>query len=400
MTLDTESRTLPAPRASVQAIADDVIAMRRDLHEHAELSTEEHRTQGVITERLRAYGLDDVRAIADTGVTAIVRGAKPGPHLLWRADIDGLPLDELTGLPFASKRTAMHACGHDGHIAIGLAMADLLQRSRETLAGTVRFAFQPAEEHIGGADRMIKQGILDDPPVERLFGLHIWASAPVGRVLVREGAIFAAATHFRIIIRGRGGHAAAPHETIDPIVVAAHAIVALQTVVSRSIDSADRAVFTIGRISGGVRGNIIPNEVMMSGTIRTYEPRVLKRMLKRVDEILRGVTSAWGGEYQFDHSTLGACVNDAGCAALVERVASRFLGAERVGETQATGADDMCRFLEERPGAYVLLGGAPRGAERVYPHHHPQFDFDEACLPLGIELGLRVIEEASGSRIA
>jgi amidohydrolase len=393
--------TLPAPRPPVAAIVDDAIAVRRDLHEHAELSTEEHRTQKLIIERLRALGLDDVRAIADTGVTALVRGARPGSNLLWRADIDGLPLDEETGLPFASQQKAMHACGHDGHTAIALAMAEIVHASRETLAGTLRFAFQPAEEHVGGAARMIEQGILEEPRVDKLFGLHIWAPAPVGRVFVREGAIFAAATHFRIIIRGQGGHAAAPHQTVDPIVVAAHAITALQTVVSRSIEASETCVFTIGRIEGGVRGNIIPNEVMMSGTIRTYEANVLARALRRIDEILGGITAAWGASHQLDHSTLGACVNDAACAALVQSEAAAFLGAENVAETRATGADDMCRFLEDRPGAYFLLGGAkPHADGHVYPHHHPKFDFDEACIPLGIELGLRVIEAASGSRIA
>jgi amidohydrolase len=399
MSTSTEATALPAVRTSVNAVTADTVAVRRDLHQYAELSTEEHRTQAVIVDRLRAWGLDDVRAIADTGVTAIVRGARPGPNLLWRADIDGLPLDEETGLPFASSAKAMHACGHDGHVAIALAMADLLQRSRGGLAGTVRFAFQPAEEHVGGAARMIEQGVLEEPRVDQVFGLHIWASAPVGHVLVRAGAIFAAATHFRIIIRGRGGHAAAPHETIDPIVVAAQAITALQTVVSRAIDSQDRAVFTIGRIEGGVRGNIIPNEVMMSGTIRTFDASVLDRVLRRIDRILAGVTAAWGATHQFDHSTLGACVNDSGCAAMVERVAADFVGADRVRETQATGADDMCRFLEERPGAYFLLGGAPRGADRVYPHHHPKFDFDERCLPIGIEMGLRIIEDVTGSAL-
>jgi amidohydrolase len=389
----------PAVRPSVSAIAGDAVATRRDLHQHAELSTEERRTQGVIVERLQTAGLDDVRAIADTGVTAVVRGVRPGPNLLWRADIDGLPLEEETGLPFASRAKAMHACGHDGHVAIALAMAKLLQRSREALAGTVRFAFQPAEEHVGGAARMIDQGVLEEPRIDKVFGLHIWASAPVGQVLVRAGAIFAAATHFRIIIRGRGGHAAAPHQTVDPIVVAAQAITALQTVVSRSVDPAERAVFTIGRIEGGVRGNIIPNSVMMSGTIRTFDANVLERMLRHIDRILAGVTSAWGATHQFDHSTLGACVNDTGCAAMVERVAAGFVGRERVRETQATGADDMCRFLEERPGAYFLLGGAPGGAEHVYPHHHPKFDFDERCMPLGIELGLRIIEDVSGSTV-
>lgn len=400
MTASARTDTLPEPRPSIAALAGDAIALRRDLHEHAELSTQEHRTQATIVEQLRAAGLDGVRPCADTGVTAIVRGALPGPNLLWRADIDALPLDEQTGLPFASRETAMHACGHDGHVAIALTLARALQSSAGTLAGTVRFAFQPAEEHVGGARRMVEEGVMSDPQVDRVFGLHIWAAAPLGHVLVNPRTIFAAATHFRIIVRGRGGHAAAPHETIDPIVVSAHVVTALQTVVSRAVDSAQNAVLTIGRIQGGVRGNIIPNEVMMSGTVRTFDAGVLDRVLRGMDEIIRGVTSAWRAEYEFDHSTLGACVNDPESTALVAGVAAAFLGPERVGETSVSGADDMSYFLAAAPGSYFLLGGAHAGDGRVYPHHHPKFDFDEACIPLGAELATRIIEAASGSRIA
>jgi amidohydrolase len=391
--------TLPTLRPAVSALIDDTVAMRRDLHTHAELSTEEHRTQQVILEQLSALGLDDVRGIADTGVTAIVRGGKPGPNLLWRADIDGLPLMEETGLSFASKNGAMHACGHDGHVAIGLSLAKILQDARADLAGTVRFAFQPAEERVGGAKRMIDAGVMSDPKVDRAFGLHLWASSPTGEILIVPGPIFAAATHFRIIVRGRGGHASAPHQTVDPIVTAAHVIVALQTVVSRAVDPQETAVVTVGRIEGGVRGNIIPNEVMMTGSIRTFEPATLARVLKRMDAIIAGVTSGFGAEYQFDYSTLPAVVNDAECAALVEAVAAGLVGSERVGPTRATGADDMCHFLNEAPGAYILVGAAPINNERVYPHHHPKFDIDEAALPLGIELALRVIEAASDSRL-
>ncbi len=386
-------------RPEVAALVDGAVAVRRDLHEHAELSTQEHRTQGVILEHLHLLGLDDVRECADTGATAFVRGAKSGPNLLWRADIDGLPLMEETGLPFASREKAMHACGHDGHIAIALGMAEALQRSRAQLAGSVRLAFQPAEEHVGGARRMIAGGVMDEPKVERAFGLHIWAPLPVGDVSVVPGPVFAAATHLRIIIRGHGGHASAPHQTVDPIVVAAHAIVALQTVVSRSIDPEHTAVFTIGRIEGGVRGNIIPNEVMMSGTIRTFEAAVLKKVLARVEEILRGVTSAFGAEYQLDTSTLPAVVNDPASAALVAGVAGAMLGADHVSASRTTGGDDMAYFLEAVAGAYFMLGGGNKERGITWPHHHPKFDFDEACLPIGIELGLRIIEEASGSRL-
>jgi len=386
-------------RSSVDALVPDATALRRDLHQHAELSYEEHRTQKVITERLRALGLDDVRAIAQTGVTAIVRGARPGPNLCWRADIDGLPLDEATGLPFASTNGAMHACGHDGHVAIALAMAELLQRHRDALAGTVRFAFQPAEERIGGAKPMIEEGVLEGPHVDNVYGLHIMAHVPLGAVRVREGPVFAAGTHLRIIIRGRGGHASAPHDTVDPIVVAGHAIVALQTVVSRSIDPSETCVVTIGRIEGGKRGNIIPSEVMMSGTVRTYSNAVQARAIARMDDLLRGVCLAFGAEYEFDYSTLPAVVNDAGCAAVVARAGEALLGAGRVTPEQITGSDDMAYFLEARPGAYFMLGGGNAAKGITHPHHMPQFDFDEDCIPLGIELGLRIIEDATGSRL-
>lgn len=381
-------------RPEVRALTGDMVAVRRDLHEHAELSTKEVRTQGLIIERLERLGLSDVRPIADTGVVATVQGSRPGPHVLWRADIDGLPLMEETGLPFASREQAMHACGHDGHIAIALAAAAVLQQRRESLAGSVRFAFQPAEEHTGGARRMIAAGVMADPPVDRVFGLHIWAAAPLGHVMVQAGSVFAAATHFRIVVRGRGGHAAAPQETIDPIVVAAQVVTALQTVVSRGVSPDDAAVLTIGRIEGGVRGNIIPNEVMMSGTIRTFEKHVLDRVLERAEETVHGVTSAFGAEYRFDTSTLAACVNDVAAAALVESQAVALLGRERVGPGRTTGGDDMAYLLEEAPGAYFMLGAGNRARGITWPHHHPKFDFDEDCLPFGAELAIRVIEAA------
>ncbi|MHB8377813.1 MAG: M20 metallopeptidase family protein [Dehalococcoidia bacterium] len=399
MSIDA-SPALPAPRDAVRALAADAVAVRRDLHRHAELSTAEHRTQAVILRRLSHLGLDDVRPIADTGATAIVRGALPGPHLLWRADIDALPLKEETGLPFASEdEGAMHACGHDGHVAIALGAAAALHASRERLRGSVRFAFQPAEEHVGGARRMFEEGGMDGRRVDAVYGLHRGSEVMVGVGVVEPGAIFAAGTHMRIFVRGRGGHASAPQHAVDPIVVAAHVIVALQTVVSRAIDPAETAVLTIGRIQGGVRGNIIPGEVMMSGTMRAFDAGVSARMVARVEQTLAGVTAAWGATYQFDHSTLPAVVNDPAAAATVSRAAAGLLGAEHVREKRITGSDDMAYFLERAPGAYFLLGaGDPARSER-FPHHHPRFDFDERCIPLGIELALRIIEEATGSQL-
>ncbi len=396
--------SLPSPRPGVQALIDDAIAVRRDLHRHAELSYEEHYTQQLILDRLRALGLEDVRPMTQTGVTALVRGPAPGPNLLWRADIDGLPLKEETGLPFACESgEAMHACGHDGHTAIALGLAAALMSAsggRERLAGTVRFAFQPAEERIGGAQKMIEEGVLEEPRVDSVFGLHILSGVPLGEARVGPGPCFAAGTHFRIIVRGRGGHASAPQETVDPIVVAAHAVVALQTVVSRSVASRDEAVVTIGRMQGGKRGNIIPDEVMMSGSVRTFDPRVLERVLARMEEILAGVAAAFGAEYQLDHSTLPAVVNDAACAEIVQRAAAGFLGAERVRPERQMGSDDMAYFLEARPGAYLFLGGGNPAKGITHPHHTARFDFDEDCLGLGIEIALRVIEEATGTELA
>lgn len=388
-------------RPAVQALLDDVVATRRELHRHAELSGEEWHTQGVILSWLKSIGAEDVRAVADTGATALIRGSRPGPNILWRADIDALPLSEETGLAFASENpNAMHACGHDGHTAIALAIASIVQASRGLLSGTVRFAFQPAEEHIGGARRMIEEGILREPRIDSAFGLHIWAPAAVGTMIVRQGAIFAAATHFRIIVRGQGGHASAPQNTIDPIVVAAHVVVALQTVVSRSIDPEQTAVVTVGRIQGGVRGNIIPGEVMMSGTIRTFDDGVLRLATERMDEIIRGVTMAWGAGYSFDISTLPATVNDAGAAALVASAAADLLGPASVLDGRTTGGEDMAYFLQAAPGAYFMLGGGNPERGQMWPHHHPKFDFDEACLGIGVELGLRIIEGAAKSRLA
>ena len=387
-------------RADIDAIASELIDTRRRLHRRPELSNEERETQRLITERLNELGLEDVRPSAGTGVTALVRGARPGPNLLWRADIDGLPIDEGTGLPFSSENAGvMHACGHDGHVAIALGLARLVQARREALAGTLRFAFQPAEERIGGAKPMIDEGILEEPRVDRVFGLHIIAEQPLGTVSAPAGPVFATATHFRIIIRGRGGHASAPQQTVDPIVTAAHAVVALQTVVSRNTGPEETAVLTVGRIEGGKRGNIIPDEVMMSGSIRTFERRVLDRVLQRADEILAGVTQAFGGEYRFDHSSLPAVVNDAECAAIVQRAAIDLLGADAVLEQRLTGSDDMALFTEARPGCYFLLGGGNIARGIAGPHHHPTFDFDEDCLALGTELALRVVEGASGSAL-
>ena len=349
----------------------------------------------MILDRLRAWGLEDARPIADTGATALVRGARPGRTLLWRADMDALPIQEGNEAEYASiVPGVMHACGHDGHVAIALSLARLLHEERESLAGNVRFVFQPAEESAGGAQRCIEEGVLADPAVDAALGLHVDANTPPGVIVVGPGPAFAAPTVISITIRGRGGHAALPHQAVDAIVVAAQAVMALQTVVSRSTSPADTVVLTIGTIQGGERPNIIAGEVRMTGSIRTFEGKVLERTLERVEEVLSGVTAAMGAEYEFSHYTsCPVVVNDAGMTALVEREASVFFGEGGIRRrAPSTGADDMAFFLEKVPGCYFFLGARPRERAQRFPHHHSRFDFDEAALTLGVELGLRLVE--------
>jgi amidohydrolase len=379
----------------VQRLAAELVALRRDLHRQPELSWQERRTQEVVLERLQAWGLEDARPIADTGATALVRGIRPGRTLLWRADMDALPVQERNEVEYASTVPGvMHACGHDGHMAIALGLARLIHEGRGSLAGNVRFVFQPAEESAGGARRCIDAGILDEPAVDAALGLHIAADTPLGTIVAIAGPAFAAPTAIAVTIRGSGGHAARPHQAVDAIVAAAQAVVALQTVVSRSTDPGDTVVLTIGTIEGGERHNIIAEQVRMKGTIRTFDAKVLERTLKRVEGVLAGVTAAMGAEYEFSHHTsCPVLVNDATMTALAEREARAFFGEEGVlRRAPSTGADDMACFLEKVPGCYFFLGAQPRQRSRRFPHHHPRFDFDERALTVGLEFAMRLVE--------
>jgi len=381
-------------RPEVEALRESVISTRRDFHEHPELSWREHRTQGIILERLRTLALADVRPIAKTGATALIEGGRPGPCILWRADMDALPVPEKAKLPYASKTPdVMHACGHDTHMAIALGIAEALAARREELAGSVRLVFQPAEEASGGAQACIADGVLASPHVDLALGLHISADIPLGAINVAPGPFFAAPTAFRITIEGRGGHAAAPHQSVDAVVVAAHVITALQTVVSRSTAPADAAVLTVGKISGGFRGNVIAESATMTGTIRSYTDQVRESMLRRTEEILSGVCAAFGARYTFQHHT--SCpplVNDPGVAAFVRRKGEEYFGPHNILAAPSMGAEDMGVFLQHRPGCYFWLGARNEPAGIAGRHHDPAFVIDEEALLVGIEFALRLIE--------
>ncbi len=381
-------------RPEVEALRESVLSTRRDFHEHPELSWQEHRTQRIILERLTSLGMSDVRAVARTGATGLVAGKKKGPCILWRADMDALPVPEKADLVFASKtENVMHACGHDTHMAIGLGLAEALSARRDELRGSVRFVFQPAEEASGGAQACIADGVLNNPKVDVALGLHISADVPLGAINVAPGPFFAAPTAFRITIEGRGGHAAAPHQSIDAVVVTAHVITALQTVVSRSMAPSDAAVLTVGKVAGGFRGNVIAESATMTGTIRSYTDAVRESMLRRTEDIVAGVCAAFGATYKFDHHT--SCpplVNDPGVAAFVREQAEEYFGAANILASPSMGAEDMGVFLEERPGCYFWLGARNEAKGIAGRHHDPAFVIDEDALMLGVEFGLRLIE--------
>ena len=371
-------------------LREELVALRRDFHRHPEVAHQEHRTAEIVAQRLRRLGLDEVRTgVGQTGVIGILRGGRPGRTVLLRADMDALPLAEADrGQPYRSHNAgAHHACGHDGHTAILLTVAELLAQQRSSLPGCVSFVFQPAEERVGGAVGMIADGALDPRP-DACFGLHLWNELPVGDVDVRPGPVYANADAFAIELSGSGGHAAAPHQVADPIAASAYLITMVQTLVSRESPPLEPAALTIGSIHGGTAPNVIPARVELQGTLRTFDDGLRERLLRRLDELVQGTARTFRVESRLQLTDgCPACVNDPDMAALVRRVAERLLGPEHVlSITQTTGAYDMALFLRAVHGCYFFVGSANAERGLASPHHSPTFDFDERALEIGAEL--------------
>jgi amidohydrolase len=385
--------TLRRLRPEVQEIAAEVVELRRDLHRHPELGFQEVRTAALVADYLRGLGLPVRTGVARTGVVALVEGAQPGPTLLLRADMDALPVHEETGLPFASQEPGkMHACGHDGHTAILLGTARLLADLRPRLKGCVKLVFQPAEEGPGGALPMIEEGVLEDPRVDAAVGLHLWADLPLGRVGLRPGPMMAASDTFDIRIGGRGGHAARPDQALDPIVAAAHLVTALQSLVSRSVDPFESVVVSVTRIHGGEADNVIPTEVRLGGTVRTFREDLRADVRARMERMCRELPAAFGarGEFVF-HEGYPAVVNHPQVTRLVEACCREVLAVDgAVEDHRTTGGEDMAYFLQRVPGCYFFLGARP--ATGHFPHHHPRFDLAEEALPLGVEILVRICQ--------
>ena len=387
----------PALAVAAQEMMGQLVAWRRDLHRHPELAFQEHRTAGLVAGSLAQLGLEVQTGVGQTGVVGILEGARPGPTVLLRFDMDALPINEETGLTYKSEVAGkMHACGHDAHTAIGLGVATLLASRQDDLPGRVKFMFQPAEEIAGGARAMIADGVLKTPVPDAAFGLHVWSMTAVGQAVVKGGPLWASADKFDVEITGRGAHGALPHQGVDAIVVAAHAITQLQTVVSRSIDPLEPAVLSIGEISGGSAFNVIAERVMFSGTLRTFDQAVRELIIQRMHKVLGGVCAAFGASYTLDISFHAPpLVNDPDAAEHVRRIAAEILGADAVADgPMLTVAEDMAEILNRVPGCFFVLGAMPdRNGLPAEPHHSPRFEIDEQVMPLGVAILAGVAEE-------
>jgi amidohydrolase len=362
-----------------------LIATRRDVHQHPELGFEETRTATLVAERVRALAYDVRTEVGKTGVVALRAGSKDRCVLL-RADMDALPVDEANDVSYRSQHAGkMHACGHDGHVAIGLEVARRL--ARVPLAGALKLAFQPAEEIAGGAKAMIAGGVLDAPRVDAAFGIHLWNDLPVGTIGLMPGAVMASVDEFEISVLGRGGHAAAPHQTVDPVLVAAHLITALQSLVSRRRNPFEEGVLSVTQVNAGHAFNVIPGHAELRGTVRTFGGRFYDEAPKLIEEVARGIAGAFGATAEVRYRRLcKPTVNDEPMARLMTEVAAEIVGPDKVKTGVRTmGGEDMSFFLAQVPGAFAFVGSAPAGAKGA-PHHSSTFDIDEESLVIGAEL--------------
>jgi amidohydrolase len=395
--------SFPALRPAVRALQPELVTWRRHIHKYPELGFQEKQTAAYISQRLKSWGIPHQTGIAHTGIVATIEGEQPGPVLALRADMDALPIHEANEVEYRSAiPNVMHACGHDGHTAIAMGTAKLLQQHRQHLKGTVKVIFQPAEEGPGGAKPMLEAGVLKNPDVEAILGLHLWNNRPLGTIGVKSGPSMAFADRFQIQVIGRGGHAALPQQTVDAIVVGSHIVNALQTIVSRNVDPLQPAVVTVGRFRAGDAFNVIAPSAEIWGTVRSFHPEVADLIPKRMEEIVAGICQAYGATYEFRFERgYPAVQNDPAMAALVEQSAREVFGPEaRIIPEMTMGGEDVSFFLNEVPGCYFFLGSANPERGLNYPHHHPRFDFDEAALGIGVELFLRCIENYTGQALS
>ncbi|HXF17684.1 MAG TPA: amidohydrolase [Burkholderiales bacterium] len=389
--------------AAAAALEAKVIGWRRDFHQHPELSNRETRTAGVVTDHLRRLGLKVETGVAHTGVVGLIDSGKPGPVIALRADMDALPVTEQVDVPFASKARAtyngqdvgvMHACGHDCHVAILMGVAEVLAAAKDSLKGKVKFIFQPAEEgppagEEGGAALMIKQGVLENPKPDVIFGLHVFAGIEAGRIAYRPGPTMASADRIRVVVNGRQTHAALPWRGVDPIVISSQIVLGLQTIISRQVDvSLEPAVLSIGAIRGGIRDNIIPDTVEMLGTVRTFDEAMRADIRARIRNTVEMIAKSAGGSahVEFD-SAYPVTVNDVPLTERMVPTLERVAGKSNVFLGQKiTGYEDFSHYQQRIPGFFYFVGITPSGIDRKQsaPNHSPHFFVDESALLVGL----------------
>jgi amidohydrolase len=380
---------------SITALHDDMTAWRRDFHAHPELSMQESRTSASVRQKLAEFGVDEIiTGLATHGVVGVIRNGTSDRAIGLRADIDALPIHEATGLPHASRNPGiMHACGHDGHTAMLLGAAKYLAETRN-FDGTVYLIFQPAEEFKGGADRMVKDGLFQRCPMQAVYGLHNWPEAKAGTFLWRTGPVMAAVAFFEITVIGKGSHAAFPHQGIDPIVVSAQIINALQTIVSRSLEPIEGGVVSVGSIAGGEASNIIPERVVMKGTARWFRPEVGNQIETGMHRLVKGIAASFGATVEFDfYRHAPATVNDPDATVLAVNAARAVSGRNQVTELSAPtmGGEDFAYMLNAKAGAYLMLGAARSDDEPLL--HHPCYDFNDEILPIGASWWATLVEQ-------
>lgn len=372
----------------VLSLKDEMISLRRDFHMYPELGMQEHRTAEKIKTYLSNMGLDVKTGVAGTGAVCLIEGNAPGKTLMLRADMDGLPIQEQNDVPYRSKNDGiMHACAHDGHMAILLALAKLFHNRKNDFPGRIKLIFQPGEENAAGAFFMIHEGALENPKVDAALGLHLFTTFPVGSIGLLEGAAMSSIDMFNITIKGKSGHGSKPEEGVDAILIAGHVITSLQTLVSREIPAQLPAVVHIGKINGGAAANIIADKVTLNGSVRTFDENVRSLIEKRMDDIVKGIVTAYRGAYSIEYGRgYPSLINNKSMVQLVKDTAVDVVGVENVFKPQPImGSEDMAYFLEKVPGCFIFVGAGNEGKGLNHAHHNEFFNFDEDALVIGAE---------------
>jgi amidohydrolase len=374
-------------KGEVAAIGEDVVRWRRHVHAHPELSYQEHETAKFVIDRLQEFGGLEISTPTKTSVVADLVGGRPGPRLALRADMDALPITEETEFDFASQSPGvMHACGHDGHIAMLLGAAKVLTNHRVEVPGQVRFIFQHAEELCpGGAQELVSAGVMSG--VDLVIGAHLDSLLEVGKVGIKAGAMMASSDEFRLTIHGVGGHAAQPQFTVDCVAIGALVVTNLQHVVSRNVDPREALVLSVTQFNAGTAENVIPGVAKLVGTVRSFNPELRRQAPELMERVIRGITEAHGATYTFDYQNgYAAVLNDERVTQLLRQASSRVLGEEQVADPEPTmGSEDFSAYAGKAPGTFFTVGGGNKAKDITYPHHHSRFTVDEAALPVGVQ---------------